>query len=167
MRHCLTAIFLLALCAAAPQARAGGAVGDAPALQIALSDGTQFDLAAARGRVVLVNFWATWCGPCRAEMPMLDRFYQSRSARGLELIGLSEDRPAKRGFAAAAMNGLHYPFAMLSDAETNDFGRPRTLPVTYVLDRKGIVRAILRPESEAISEAELVATVDPLLAEKP
>ncbi|TLY80884.1 MAG: TlpA family protein disulfide reductase [Gammaproteobacteria bacterium] len=86
--------------AAAPLMAAGRApeVGDpAPALLVPELDGHGFDLSALRGKVVIVNFWATWCAPCRAEMPVLDAFYRRYHAQGLELLGLSIDDAHDRG----------------------------------------------------------------------
>ena len=63
----------------------------APALVATALDGQTFDLAKLRGKVVLVNFWATWCAPCRKEMPTLDAFYRRYRAQGFEMIGVSVD----------------------------------------------------------------------------
>src|SRR5215475_6624351 len=65
----------------------------APALVVQELSGQSFDLAAQRGKVVVLNFWATWCPPCRNEMPVLDAFYRKYRSQGLELIGISVDRP--------------------------------------------------------------------------
>ena len=67
-------------------------IGDpAPPLMLTGLDGKMFDLAKHRGKVVLVNYWATWCAPCRKEMPTLDAFYRRYRSEGLELIGISVD----------------------------------------------------------------------------
>jgi thiol-disulfide isomerase/thioredoxin len=63
----------------------------APPLIATALDGQTFDLAKLRGKVILVNFWATWCAPCRREMPVLDAFYRHYREQGLELIGISVD----------------------------------------------------------------------------
>ena len=68
----------------------------APALVVPELDGQTFDLSALRGKVVIVNFWATWCPPCRKEMPALDAFYRRYHGNGLEMIGVSADRPHDR-----------------------------------------------------------------------
>ncbi len=67
--------------------------GRAPALTVTIADGRDFDLDAMRGKVVLVTFWATWCGPCLEEMPALEKYYREHKARGFEVIALSVDKP--------------------------------------------------------------------------
>jgi cytochrome c biogenesis protein CcmG, thiol:disulfide interchange protein DsbE len=112
----------------------------APPLIATALDGETFDLAKLRGKVVLVNFWATWCAPCRKEMPILDAFYRRYREQGLELIGISVDfarDSAKMRKAAAAVS---YPTAMASDIRVNGFGPPDGVPVTYVVDAEGVVR---------------------------
>src|SRR5258708_1801560 len=88
--------FVLALFALSAFPCAATEVGQVPSLAVPELDGKTFDLGALRGQVVIVNFWATWCPPCRQEMPMLDAFYRRYHARGVELIGLSADRPHDR-----------------------------------------------------------------------
>jgi cytochrome c biogenesis protein CcmG, thiol:disulfide interchange protein DsbE len=112
----------------------------APPLIATALDGQTFDLAKLRGKVVLVNFWATWCAPCRREMPILDAFYRRYHAQGLELIGISIDfarDAAKMRKAAAAVS---YPTATANDIPVNGFGPPEGVPVTYVVDVEGVVR---------------------------
>jgi thiol-disulfide isomerase/thioredoxin len=131
----------------------------APALVATLLDGARFDLAQQRGQVVLVNFWASWCEPCRAEMPWLDSFYREHRAQGLVVLGVSEDARRERAEVLRAMAGLHYPAALGSEAGENGFGAQRLLPMTYVIDRQGALAAIIDPgaggATERIAEAVL------------
>jgi peroxiredoxin len=146
------------------QALAAVAVGQpAPPLAAAELNGTGFDLNALRGRVVIVNFWATWCVPCRAEMPALDAFYRRYHAAGLEMIGISADRPRDRSDVVKAMQAYAYPAAMLRDANPNGFGAPEALPETFVIDQSGVVRAMFRPDQVGVTEQSLSAAVLPLL----
>lgn len=155
---------LAALAFAAP-ARAAPEIGKpTPALVATTLDGRSFDLAAQHGKVVVVNFWATWCPPCRSEMPMLNAFYRQYRDRGLVLIGMSADRARDKDDVVTVMRAFSYPAAMLSAAKANGFGTPHALPVTYVVDRTGVLRATLLPtEADGISEAQLAAAVLPLL----
>ncbi|MGO8917457.1 MAG: TlpA disulfide reductase family protein [Stellaceae bacterium] len=135
----------------------------APALAAAELDGGGFDLGALRGKVVIVNFWATWCPPCREEMPALDAFYRQYHDQGLEMIGISADRPRDRGDVVKVMHAFAYPAAMLRDAKVNGFGNPAALPVTYIVDAAGIVRAVMTPDKVVITEESLKQAVTPLL----
>jgi len=155
------------LCVAA-MAFASATVGKAaPALAVPELDGQAFDLSAQHGRVVVVNFWATWCPPCREEMPALDAFYRRYHGQGLEMIGLSTDRPHDRSDVTKVMQSYSYPAAVLDDAKVNDFGSPDVLPVTFVVDRSGVIRAKLTPDQTTVTEKSLSDAVLPLLAEKP
>ncbi len=112
----------------------------APTLTVPLSDGRDFDLAAMRGKVVLVTFWATWCGPCLEEMPALEKYYLEHKADGFEVIALSVDKPGNRAKAFRVLAKLSFPGAMVSDASGNGFGTPEAVPVSYLVDAQGIVR---------------------------
>ncbi|MBV8199679.1 MAG: TlpA family protein disulfide reductase [Acidobacteria bacterium] len=146
---------------------AGVAAGQpAPALVAQTLDGGTFNLAALHGHVVLVNFWATWCTPCRQEIPALKAFYHEHHERGLELIGVSTDRARDAGQVRKMLAEIGYPVAMVSAASENGFGQQRALPVTFVIDRQGVVRAEMRPDSLPVTAESLARTVLPLLAER-
>jgi cytochrome c biogenesis protein CcmG, thiol:disulfide interchange protein DsbE len=136
----------------------------APTLVVEELSGHTFDLAAERGKVTIVNIWATWCPPCRKEMPALDAFYKRYHAQGLEMIGLSADRARDRSEVAKVMQSFSYPAAMLDNAKSDGFDEPSALPVTYVVDKDGIVRAKLVPEDKPLTESTLAAVVIPLLS---
>jgi cytochrome c biogenesis protein CcmG/thiol:disulfide interchange protein DsbE len=112
----------------------------APPLKITKADGRDFDLSALRGHVVLVNFWATWCGPCLAEMPSIERFYRTHHGQGFEVIALSVDRPQDSEKMRRFLSKLPYPGALASDAARNGFGLPEAVPLSYVIDAKGNIR---------------------------
>jgi thiol-disulfide isomerase/thioredoxin len=137
--------------------------GRAPAFVAQELNGQTFDLAAQRGKVVIVNFWATWCPPCRKEMPALDAFYRKYRPQGLEMIGVSVDRPRDGTEVHNVMQAFSYPAAISDDAKVNDFGAPTALPVTFIIDRKGIVSARLTPDETAVTEQSLAKVVLPLL----
>jgi len=157
----LAALALGACPALAAEAPAAGA--PAPALVARQFDGQVVDLAAQRGHVVLLNFWASWCGPCRAEMPALDALAQELRERGLVVIGLSADDRHDRADAVKAAKGLGYPLGLLSEATRNEFGSPRSLPLSYVIDREGVIRSVLSANRGPVSVEALRAAVIALL----
>lgn len=168
MRHSSRWLTLLAslLAVMVPRALAAVDVGKpAPGLVVAEVEGPTFDLSTLRGKVVIVNFWATWCAPCREEMPILEAFYTAHHGQGLELIGLSMDRPRDRDAVKKVKQSVSYPIALASDAKVNGFGASHALPVTYVVDETGTVRARLTPDPP-LTERLLEEVVRPLLAKQ-
>jgi thiol-disulfide isomerase/thioredoxin len=134
----------------------------APGLVVSELDGTTFDLKQQQGKVVLLNFWATWCEPCRQEAPILDAFYKAHGDDGLVLVGLSMNRPRERDAVQKAMQAVTYPAAFTAEAKSNGFGAVRVLPVTYVIDREGVLRARLS-SGEPVTAHQLEELVMPLL----
>lgn len=122
-------------------ALAGPSIGTpAPSLVVADLDGRVFDLSKMKGRVVLVNYWATWCGPCKKEMPTLSSFYQHHHAEGLEMIGISVDRPQDFERMRRVSRSVSYPTAVATQISQDGFGPPEGFPLTYVIDADGVVR---------------------------
>ena len=112
----------------------------APPLIVSALGGETLDLCKMRGKVVLVNYWATWCAPCRRELPVLNAFYRRYHERGLELIGISADRPEDFGKMRKISGTLAYPTSTLERISQDGFGPPEGFPLTFVIDRDGVVR---------------------------
>lgn len=94
-----------------------------------------------RGRVVLVNIWATWCPPCRAEMPALQQLASSHADEPFVLLGLSVDRgPAASVDAFLRERGITYPNAIIGDEVLRAFGGVRGYPTSFLLDKRGVLR---------------------------
>lgn len=139
----------------------------APQLIVPQLDGHEFDLGKLRGKVVLVNVWATWCSPCRVEMPTLNAFYRRYRSRGLEVLGLSIDEAPDAAKVGEVMRQFSYPGALASAARANGFGDPIAVPITYVIDAQGVIRAQLQAEGPAgVSLQALEQAVLPLLAQR-
>jgi len=135
----------------------------APAITVRTLGGQEIDLTRLEGKVVVVNIWATWCAPCRAEMPMLNAFYLQHESGDFLLIGLSADRSRDKPDVIKVMNGFGYPAALLSEARVDKLNEPRVLPMTYVIDKTGIVRAIFGGTGKPLTAQLLGDAVKPLL----
>jgi len=112
----------------------------APNFRLPLLDGGEIDLSALRGRPVLVNFWASWCAPCRAEMPALERVAQSYEQAGLVVVGINqlEDPDTVRQFVQEF--GISFPIALDRDGTVSRDWRVYGIPQTYLIDADGVIR---------------------------
>ncbi|MBI4909060.1 MAG: TonB family protein [Acidobacteria bacterium] len=108
---------------------------------LATVGGERWDLAAHKGKIVLVDFWATWCVPCRQQMPALSAFYKAHKDEGFEMIGLSsgEDPEVVKSFLAK--NPVSYPMAVAPDGVVNAY-EAHTLPSAFWVNREGVVVAV-------------------------
>ena len=129
----------------------------APALEASLADGTHFDLVEQRGQVVVLNFWATWCPPCRAEAPALTRAHRRLEAQGGTVLGLTMDGGDLGTVARAARGlGMEYPVGRADPQATRRY-RVSQLPTTFVVGPDG---RIARTFVGMVSEEELVEAID-------
>jgi len=149
----LIALLLLAFSLAA------SADEPAPAFAGPTLAGGKFDLAGLKGHPVIVNFWATWCVPCRAEMPMLSDYYKAHHGDGVEMVGISVDSPSAMANVKKIAETVSYPIVVARDAAQNAFPAANALPVTYLIDAKGVVRARLTPEEGDLTADKLSALV--------
>ena len=130
--------------ASPPEVHSGGIIGQ-PRPGFALPDatGTVRDVAEWSGNVLVVNFWASWCAPCREEMPALIELQARYGSRGLRTIGIAADIP-ERATAFSEELGVNYP-SLFAEREVIELGKRYgnvlgVLPYTVVIDREGIVR---------------------------
>lgn len=104
-------------------------------------DGT-VELSRYRGKIVYLDFWASWCAPCREEMPILERLHKTYASQGLVIVGVSVDREAANARTFASRMGITFP--IIHDAQHQLAGRfaPPKMPSSYVIDRRGVVRYV-------------------------
>jgi thiol-disulfide isomerase/thioredoxin len=138
----------------------------APPLDARLLDGTSYSLQAGRGKVVIVNFWATWCAPCRAEMPAIDAYYRKHRGEGLEVIAVSMDDPGSEEKVRNVMRAFSFPAALGPQSDFKGYQRIWRLPLTFVIDRDGVLREKDWYGDPGIDDALLEKTVTPLLAKR-
>jgi thiol-disulfide isomerase/thioredoxin len=111
-----------------------------PPIEFTTLDGRQGTLDSLRGKVVLLNFWATWCPYCRHEMPAMQEFYREYAGKGFEIIAFSVDDEPGKVQAFMRENGYTFPAAMADVATQQAFGGVSRVPVSYILDREGKLR---------------------------
>jgi thiol-disulfide isomerase/thioredoxin len=110
--------------------------------------GRPVDLAALRGRVLLLNFWATWCASCLVEMPRFMGWQSKYAAGGFQIIGVSMDDDSAPVSSLVRTRGVNYPVVMGDERIGLLYGGVLGLPVTYLIDRRGIVRARYKGEAD-------------------
>lgn len=135
----------------------------APELSLRDLAGTEHSLTDYRGRVVLVNLWATWCPPCQAEMPNLEAFYLKHSGEGFEVVAIEDGDPASQVAAFVSEHGITFPVWLDPSYQATDHAfKTSNLPSSYVIDRGGLVRLMW---IGAINPANLEKYVTPLIQE--
>jgi peroxiredoxin len=115
----------------------------APAPDFSVRDlkGNPLSLSSYKGKVLVLNFWATWCAPCREEIPDFIEAYRSLQGQGLEILGLSVDRvPAERLREWTEKAGMNYPVAMATRPLIEDYQPGDYIPATIIIDRIGRIR---------------------------
>ncbi|ALA57144.1 peroxiredoxin family protein [Nitrospira moscoviensis] len=117
-------------------------VGDeAPNFQLRDLAGNLVSLSQLRGKIVLLNFWATWCGPCRVEMPAMEQLYRAFPRKEFEILAVSTD-PQGAAVTRPFQQKMGFTFPILHDSEYRvglAYGA-RTLPMTFMVDRQGVIR---------------------------
>jgi len=116
----------------------------APDFQLKTLNGEEVSLSSLRGKTVLVNFWATWCGPCRSEMPLLQEIYEDSgwAERGLVIMAVNLGEP--KATVQSFMEGNNYSFTALLDmsGEVGSLYNAQYIPTTYFIDKDGIIKDI-------------------------
>ena len=132
----------------------------APSFTVASMSGSSSALAAYRGHVVVMNLWASWCPPCRAEMPDLQRLYQIYKTQNVVVLGVDQGESAQRVGAFAQSLGIHYPILLDQEQQYGRVYAALGLPTTILINRSGIV---VHGFDGPLSYPQMVAAVTPLL----
>ena len=139
----------------------------APDFTLDLLGGEQVTLTDLRGKAVIVNLWASWCPPCRAEMPAIENVYQANKGRGLEVLAVNTTFQDSEAEAAAFVRqyGLTFPVPLDRTGGVSARYQLRALPSTYFVDRRGVIRAVVI--GGPMSEATIQSKIEDLLTETP
>jgi len=116
----------------------------APDFTLHTMAGTNLRLQEQRGKVVMINFWATWCGPCQQELPRLNQLYEKYRAAGFVLLGVNVDDDVKHAGDVATKLGLKFPVLLDTDKALSHLYDLSTMPSTLIIDRDGKVRYLHR-----------------------
>jgi len=143
---------MLLVSAAGAAAAAVQLSANAPDFTLRSVAGANLRLAEQRGQVVLVNFWATWCGPCRQEMPHLNRLYDKYRSAGFVLLGVNIDDDPRAAADLAAKLGLHFPVLLDTDKKVSRVYDMSAMPATLLIDRDGRVRHIHRGYRDGVEQ---------------
>ena len=129
----------------------------APDFELQTMEGVPVQLSDLRGKVVVLNFWATWCPPCRTEMPALQQVYAAYQTRGLEVLAINMQEGSAQATAFARESGLTFPILTDPEGAVSSRYRVTSLPTTLFLDRQGVIRevAVGGPLSHAYLESQV------------
>ncbi len=141
---------------------AGQIIGKpAPDFTLKTLDGKTLTLSQLRGKAVVLNFWATWCPPCKVELPWFVDFQKQYAGQGLEIVGISEDEGGKDKVAAFAKEmGVNYTIAVDDDTVSRKYGDVEDLPTTFYIDRNGkIVQFVMGLADRSEIEEKIKTTL--------
>jgi cytochrome c biogenesis protein CcmG, thiol:disulfide interchange protein DsbE len=131
----------------------------APDFELQNEQGSPVRLSDLRGQPVLVNLWASWCGPCKAEMPAMQEVYEEYAPRGFTILAVNTTFQDERGSALefAASRGLTFPILFDEDGDVSQKYQARAMPTSFFVDAEGIVQRVVvgGPMSEALLRAEI------------
>src|SRR5688572_18917173 len=134
----------IAMAFALPALAATGS-GPAPGFQLSGRGGKAIDLSQFKGQVVMINFWATWCGPCRQEMPLLEQIHKKYKPMGFTMLGVNVEPDPKAADAWLSKNGpVSFPIAYDTESKVSKLYKVAGMPSTVIVDRKGNMRVVHR-----------------------
>jgi peroxiredoxin len=137
---------------------------DAPDFTLKSLEGSNLRLEEYRGQVVLINFWASWCGPCRQEMPLLDRLHHRYEDTGFAVLGVNVEGEVAPAQGIVDKTNVTFPILIDEGQKVSDMYNLQAMPTTVVVDRDGVVRYI-HPGYKPGDEAKYVEVVKKLIRE--
>jgi cytochrome c biogenesis protein CcmG, thiol:disulfide interchange protein DsbE len=136
----------------------------APLATLTTLDGQRISTSALPGQVVILTFWATWCVPCREELPVLSEYAAEHADRGLSVLGFSLDSADKMSEVMQVARQLRFPVGLLANSSAPGYGRIWRIPVNFTIDRQGrLVNNGWREKQPTWTRQRLVRVVTPLL----
>ncbi len=145
-------------------AYSAGSTAAAPTFTLPSKSGDTIDLAKLKGQVVMLNFWASWCGPCRTEMPLMDQIYKKYSAAGFTMLGVNVDTDSTDAQKFLSQVPVSFPIAFDRSNAVSKLYDVSAMPSSVFIDRKGNVRALHRGYKVG-DEAEYLAQIRALIKE--
>jgi peroxiredoxin len=125
------------------------------------ADRTSYELSKYKGKIVVVNFWATWCGPCRKEIPDFIEAYKKYKTKGLEIVGISLDQDGwTKVTPLVKQSNINYPVVLGDQQVVEDYGGFNAIPTTFIIDRNG---NIVDQHTGTMTLKELESKLKPLL----
>jgi len=159
MRRFLTVMLVLTLTVGS--LLASGNSKKAPDFTLETGKGSAVTLSKLQGKVVLVNFWATWCGPCRAEIPGFLEVYKEYKSKGFEIVGISLDQDGwKKVIPFVERFKIDYPIVMGNLKVVEAYGNFNAIPTSFLVDKKG---NIVNEHVGYLSKEDLIKLIKPLL----
>jgi peroxiredoxin len=140
---------------------AANAQKKAPNFSLKTGDGKSYELYQNKGKVVVLNFWATWCGPCREEIPDFIEVYKKYKDQGVEIVGVSLDKGGwEKVNPFVKQNNINYPIVLGNQAVASTFGKIQFIPTTFIIDPSG---NIVDEHTGVMTKAMLEAKIKPYL----
>ncbi len=136
-KHLSTLLVIIMMNLVLPASHAGKVSGPAPDFTLASNQGSNIKLSELRGNVVLINFWASWCGPCRQEMPALDALYKKYSPLGFTVLGVNVEEDSNPGKKLIRDLKVSFPILYDTSNKVSQLYQVQAMPTTVIVDRNG------------------------------
>ena len=133
-------LFAVTMLFATGQLQAASSTGPAPDFTLKSSTGKNIKLSELRGQVVMINFWASWCGPCRQEMPLLDQLYQRYQPMGFTLLGVNVEEDSSAADKILKEIPVSFPVLYDNNSKVSESYQVQAMPSTFLIDRDGKLR---------------------------